>query len=476
MHGLSTDSRIDGHWINFLFNPRALGKGGASNHSRSSYDALQLHSVAIGPTNKTTAVTTTMAARNETEASGILSDRSSNRTIKIDENQGRHQNQAEPIPFQGGLERLWKYDYGGVNQEVLDYAHKWIHTENCENDHNALIARCCTNFVCGGMADRVRGILLLTMAAEKANKRLCLPRDYFIPSVRPYCPGGNYMVILRSSFLIYQNPMEPRVRPRGRKMTDMYDPTKDNPGKYTRYISTVRNARDRRIGITSSQDIKRFGVLAVALSQSMDRDMSQAQHKLESCLKKPLDEVPHVALHIRCGGSLYTDGNGTRRAAITNWKDGYNTSVPDDILRAARKLPPLTCRKPLYISTDSLGYKHELMKAIPKGIRTVSCSKEALHVGFSRPISQRGSRNHLIDLEAIGSADAIFRTVGGFAELGSVAMGWGAPQIYSWPTRPLGRELSDGEEWAFEDRQRHFFRMLLINLDCSKEAENEEDV
>lgn len=485
--GLGSGEYLDGQWLSSLVNPNPnttstktdVPKDGPALVPKGAKESRrETTAVPPAPVEKKPNIPSSPTAPQETTANNNLM--MNQPTLESKKADTRNQTQKAILksqePGRENPESTWKYDYAEVRQEVMDYAHKWIHTDNCEKDPKALVARCCTHFVCGGMADRVRGLLLLTQVAEKANRRLCLPRDYFIPTARPKCLEGPYMIMLSSTFMVYKNPMEPRVRPHATRMTSKVDPTVDNPGSSVRYISTVRNGRSRSLGIMNSQDIKRFGMLAISLSRSMAKDMSTSQRRLESCFKSRLADESHVAFHIRCGGSLYTDKHGDKQVAVQKWADGYNTSIPDDILRVARNIPRHTvCTKRLYISTDSLAYRAELKKALPKGIRTIACSEEPLHVGFSKPVSSTGALEHLVDLEALGTADAIFKTVGGFAELGAVTMGWASPRIYSWP-QPTGlKNLSDAEKWQIEEKQRNFIQLLLIALDCNERGYQEVD-
>lgn len=349
--------------------------------------------------------------------------------------------QEETIPLNG-------YNISSVPLEILQWILDFTVTGECEEAPDSLITRCCAAH-CGGMSDRLRGLATLILVAEKANRRLCITRDYFIPNtVAPSCDGGNFIYLTHDTIVKYPSgwsSMKRKNRPSPQyfKMTNRHQPDQDNPARNARYISTVRTVDIEKYNIIGRVDNKRLGLAALAVSDVLSQDVRKAQRSLAQHLGRPINHFRHVSLHVRCGASSFKTTGGNEVKATDKWKDGYETEGPNLLLESLRSIPEDTkCRIPLYIASDSQLYKNELRVALPKGIRVISCCGEPLHIGFVYDgkaaenlggMSQIDKIQHLVDLEALGTSDVIFRTVGGFAETGTLAKTWAPVPSVRWP-------------------------------------------
>jgi hypothetical protein len=357
------------------------------------------------------------------------------------------------------------YNVSSAPVAAVAWARKWIRSGACKDEPNALIVSCCRQH-CGGISDRVRGLVTLALAAERARRPLCLNREYFLPGPSPACEEGAFLYITHDAFNVYSEPWIKRGQaPTVTRMSNRSEPVAENPAQNVRYISSVLASKSMQIGVAGRADAKRFGMLALALSGVLSRDMLRTQSMISERIGSPLQSLAHVAIHIRCGASSFENAAGVRVKAVS-WADGYDSHVPDVLLRTLRTIPAdATCLKPLYIASDSVLFKEELAKSLPSGIRTVTCCGTPVHVGQegTDALTVFEEYQHLVDLEAIGTADAVFRTVGGFAELGAVSKTWHDVEQRSWP----GNYERANEDDSDRDARNEFMLDLLTAMACT---------
>lgn len=341
------------------------------------------------------------------------------------------------------------YDLDTVPSNVVSYARKWIaDSSTCANDDSALQVRCCkASPQCGGISDRVRGISTLLRAAAVTNRKLCFTKSHFMLGPLPDCSDGEYRHVTY-------------FEGEGVITADLF--------RGIKYVASNMVSSIPELGIDSSTtSAKKLGFVALALSGVLDDEISRAKAAIQAVLDlasendhlndehilRRTNQNPFLALHVRCGGATFENTNG-ETVACNDVRDGFNTSIPDSLLRAARTLPRnLYCQKPLFLASDSARFIAELQIALPNGVAASTCCNSPLHIDKTSLVKSR-NKQHIVDMTAFSLSSAVFGTRGGYAQLGTLARNWNGVKMLNWPAEEN------------EDAANRFLGKLRDALDC----------
>lgn len=246
----------------------------------------------------------------------------------------------------------------------------------------------------------------------------------------PKCENGTYLYISHDNTAKYSEPWVKAGEP---NETIEVAPEElcnllQNPVVNARYIASCYAAKSKELRITQGRiDAKKFGMMAIAVSGVLSHKMEEARNVLRDRVGSQLG-ASYVALNIRCGESLFEAHSGEVVLGSKNigFQDGFQSKIPDELLKLLRKLPRgLSCRRALFLTTDSERFRKEVEIAMPNGIRVISCCSSPVHVGFGpanrSPVTSQEGLQHLVDVVAMSESAYIFKGDGGFAELGPLA-------------------------------------------------------
>lgn len=364
------------------------------------------------------------------------------------------------------------YDFSSTPPEALEFARKWISVDPaCEHDPRNLQVACCRAH-CGGISDRAKGLMILTVVAAKSGRQLCLNEDYFMSAPWPKCENGAYLYIGHQKSVKYNTPAVKHGAP-SETIEALPEDLSDLHGNIfagVRFIASSYATKVKEIGVSSGRiDAKKFGMMAIAFSGVLRDKMAESRILLRERVGSKLGNS-YVALNVRCGESHLRARNGKVVLSSSNhgFHDGFESTMPGKLLDLMRKLPRgLTCEKALFLSTDSVVFREEAETAMPSGIRVVSCCSSPVHVGYGPDnkhlVTREEGLQHLVDLIAMGESSFIFKGDGGFTELGAVAKSWRQIKFRSWPGM-----FENQKEKSNDETQRSFMNNMLETLKCDQ--------
>lgn len=376
------------------------------------------------------------------------------------------------LPFESETAKLPLYNFSSVPVDALNFARKWISSDPaCKSNPNHLQAACCRAH-CGGISDRTRGILIMTVVAAKAGRQLCLVKDYFMSGPWPKCEGGAYLYISHQSSAKYFTPWLKTGKADEviKVVPEDLGNLLENPGKSVRYIASSYATKVKEIGVTGGRiDAKKFGMMAVAVSGVLRNQMNAARDMLHERVGQTLGKS-YISLNMRCGESVFKTDAGKDVLGSNNhgFHDGFRSQMPDRVLGLMRKIPRgVSCKKTLFLSADSTLFRKEVQIAMPVGVKVVSCCSVPIHIGYgpddAHPVTPEEGLQHLVDLIALSESSYIFKGDGGFTELGTLTQSWNPVRFRSWPGLfERQNEISD------EQTQRSFMNHLLQTLECDQ--------
>lgn len=376
------------------------------------------------------------------------------------------------LPFESETPKLALYDFSSVPVDALNFARKWISSNPaCKSNPNYIQAACCRAH-CGGISDRTRGILIMTVVAAKAGRQLCLVEDYFMSGPWPKCEGGAYLYISNQSSAKYLAPWLKTGKADEviKVVPEDLGNLRESPGKSVRYMASSYATKVKEIGVTGGRiDAKKFGMVAIAVSGVLRDQMNAARNMLHERVGKTLGKS-YVSLNMRCGESVFkTDaGNDVLGSNNHGFHDGFRSQMPDRVLDLIRKIPRgVSCKKKLFLSADSALFRKEVKIAMPVGVKVVSCCSAPVHIGYgpddAHPVTREEGLQHLVDLIALSESSYIFKGDGGFTELGTLTKSWNPVRFRSWPGLfERQHEISD------EQTQMSFMNHLLETLECDQ--------
>lgn len=353
------------------------------------------------------------------------------------------------------------YDISSVPPKVVDWIRKWVRTDSCLNDPHALVASCCRK-QCGGFSHRVNGLATLVLTAEKANRPLCISRMYFMPGPRDACKHGQYVHIRGTTVEFYKKPWNKRGNPdKVEPIRSTADPFAYNFVGQARYISTDRITDLKTLGLTGKSEVSKFGAAVLAFSGVVQRDWQMSQKLIKKSLGASMAYTPHVSLHVRCRGSKYLPSTPEDGRLVNN--------IPDRILEAMRSIPSDTsCRKSLFVASDSMKFKEVLVSILPKEMNVLSCCSKPVRLtegGTHREVLSKELKRyqHIIDMEGLGQSEEIFKTTGAYAGLSQYIKQWHTIPQRSWP----GTGERENENGSSREDQIDFLKDLLRAMECT---------
>lgn len=357
------------------------------------------------------------------------------------------------------------YNLSSVPEKALSFALEWISSDpKCKEDQTKLHVACCRAH-CGGISDRAKGLLFLTLVASKTGRQLCFNQEYFLSGPHPGCEMGNYISISHKSVSVYNRPWIKRGSPDSiiNVGPEEFTSLPNNPAAKALYISSSYAAKSRELELEKGRsDAKKFGMMALEVSGVLHGKMKEAQNMLRERLGSAL-KGSYVALNVRCGECVFKLSTGEIALGSSNqgFKDGLKSKVPHQMLSLMRAIPEnIVCQRPLYISTDSELFRKEVEIAMPKGIKVVSCCSPPVHMGFGpenvQSVTKEQHLQHLVDLISMGESTSLFKGDGGFAELGAMSRSWKPVVTRSW-------NIS-----ASLEGQIRLMNVILQSLDCNE--------
>lgn len=357
------------------------------------------------------------------------------------------------------------YNLSSVPKKALNFAREWISSDpECKEDQTKLHVACCRAH-CGGISDRAKGLLFLTLVASKTGRQLCFNQEYFLSGPHPGCEMGNYISISHKSVSVYNRPWIKRGKPDSiiNAGPEEFTSLPKNPAANAFYISSSYAAKSRELELEKGRaDAKKFGMMALEVSGVLHGKMKEAQNMLRERLGSALKDS-YVALNVRCGECEFELSSGEHALGSSNqgFKDGLKSKVPHQMLSLMRAIPgSIVCQKRLFISSDSELFRKEVEIAMPKGIKVASCCSPPVHMGFGpenvQLVSKEQHLQHLVDLISMGDSTSLFKGDGGFAELGAMSKSWKPVLTKTWNSS------------ASLEGQIRLMNVILQSLDCNE--------
>lgn len=340
-----------------------------------------------------------------------------------------------------------------------------------------------------------------------------------MPEPVPACEEGAYVSMRAAAgevgdmkFVLFETPKNKAETPKIITAGRGEDPLNDSTLHRVRYISTnLQSKFPETVWTWTGKDrdprmlAQSIGMLSLATTGLIDEEMKAASEVIEAVVGVATPNMSFVSLHVRTGGSAYNNSDG-QRVKAADWDGGFHLQTPDMLLHAARNIPRDTvCTRPLYIArfvhivyrlcnialvtatfylqlenptdkltrnllflfntisssifsvtfkSDSHGYRTELQNTLPRGVMGLSCCAAPLHIDTF--FAKTANIQHLVDIMAFFKSIEVFRTGGGYASVGQVALRW-APV----PSQTLHRDCNASEALIY-------LKNILSEMDCKR--------
>ena len=284
-----------------------------------------------------------------------------------------------------------------------------------------LICAASNGELCGGIADRTRGIAYAVVLALLTNRQLVIHPSLLSNAAVPRMMASNHTLIDDGDGCNPQN---------------VHAFIEDsNPHVY---LSTNCNSFDvptDRVDADMLSLIQQItqecetlylcGAAVLHNHPTFEKPIGEAGLLVTAMMESILPLNNYTALHIRAGGSQIKINDMT--IASVPWPDGYSSELPQMWMDTFQSIPYEGCMKNVAIISDSVRVVSELRFRASNRLVLTHCCNQPLH--RDRYQGEGFFFQEVVDLFILARSKRIIGGLGGFAQLGQVWLGRGGPEL-----------------------------------------------